>query len=234
MPEVISEIASLRVRIEDLRRKHRSIGLVPTMGALPAGHAALIHAARRENDVVVISIFVNPLQFDRPEDLEAYPRTMEDDLRVAQDCGVDIAFVPTAAELYPREPAAFVDVPALTTYLCGQFRPGHFRGVATVVMKLLNTVQPDRVYFGQKDAQQLAVIRRMVQDLNVPTAIVPVPTVREPDGLAISSRNKHLSVEQRQVAPVLSRALDAALRLIENGERSVATIRDRVLPLLAQ
>jgi len=234
MPEVISEIASLRVRLEDLRRKNRSIGLVPTMGALHAGHAALMHAARRENDVVVISIFVNPLQFDRPEDLEAYPRTMEDDLRVAQDCGVDIAFVPTAAELYPREPAAFVDVPALTTYLCGQFRPGHFRGVATVVMKLLNTVQPDRVYFGQKDAQQLAVIRRMVQDLNVPTAIVPVPTVREPDGLAISSRNKHLSVEQRQVAPVLSRALDAALRLIENGERSVATIRDRVLPLLAQ
>jgi len=233
MPEVISSPGELKDRIRELRRTGSSLGFVPTMGALHAGHAALFDSASSENDFVVASIFVNPLQFDRREDLERYPRTMEHDLLVCDQHGVDIVFAPTAAELYPGDQLAFVDVPALTESLCGKFRPGHFRGVATVVLKLLNLVQPDRAYFGEKDAQQLAVIRRMVQDLNVPVAIVPVATVREPDGLALSSRNKHLTFAERGIAPVLSRALQQALELLLNKERSVALIRESVLPLFA-
>ena len=233
MPEVISSPGELKNRIRELRRTGSSIGFVPTMGALHAGHAALFDIASSENDFVVTSIFVNPLQFDRREDLERYPRTMEHDLLICDQHGVDIVFAPTAAELYPRDQLAFVDVPALTESLCGKFEPGHFRGVATVVLKLLNLVQPDRAYFGEKDAQQLAVIRRMVQDLNVPVAIVPVATVREPDGLALSSRNKHLTIAERGIAPVLSRALQQALELLLNKERSVALIRESVLPLFA-
>lgn len=233
MPEVITEIGRLRERLQTVRRKESSIGFVPTMGALHAGHATLLEAARREDDFVVASIFVNPLQFDRKEDLETYPRTWDEDLRMCDERGVDLVFAPTSGELYPTEQLTFVDVPALDDYLCGKFRPGHFRGVATVVLKLFNIVQPDRAYFGEKDAQQLAVIRRMVQDLNVPVTIVPVPTVREQDGLALSSRNKHLTASQRQIAPVLSRALRHALDSIRGGERSVAVIRRSVQPLFA-
>lgn len=222
MPEVYSEIAALRGRLDRVA----SIGLVPTMGALHRGHAKLLEIARRENDLVVASIFVNPTQFDRKEDLENYPRTMEEDLRVCDSCGVDLVFAPAAAEMYPSESVTFVDLPALTTHLCGAHRPGHFRGVATVVLKLLNIVQPHRAYFGEKDAQQLAVIRRMVADLNVPVSIVPVATVREDDGLALSSRNKHLTPEQRAVAPLLSRALGAAITAIDQGERSSETLRN--------
>jgi len=225
MPEVYSEIAALRRRLSGAA----SIGLVPTMGALHRGHAKLLETARRENDVVVASIFVNPTQFDRKEDLENYPRTMEEDLRVCDNCGVDLVFAPSARKMYPAYPDApltFVDLPALTTHLCGAHRPGHFRGVATVVLKLLNIVQPHRAYFGEKDAQQLAVIRRMVADLNVPVTIVPVATVREEDGLALSSRNKHLTPEQRAIAPVLSRALRAAVSTIDQGERSCEVLRN--------
>jgi pantoate--beta-alanine ligase len=233
MPEVCSEIAALRQRLAG----RSSIGLVPTMGALHRGHARLLETARRENDCVVASIFVNPTQFDRSEDLENYPRTMEEDLRVCDRCGVDLVFAPSAAEMYPEYPDApltFVDLPVLTAHLCGAHRPGHFRGVATVVLKLLNIVQPDRAYFGEKDAQQLAVIRRMVADLNVPVDIIPVATVREEDGLALSSRNKHLTPEQRAIAPVLARALRAATELIDSGERSALAVREQALAIIAQ
>ena len=234
MPEVIYEGKTLRERLLNLRCNGSSIGFVPTMGALHAGHAELIDVARRENAFIVVSIFVNPLQFDRSEDLDEYPRTMEGDLRVCDEHGVDLVFAPSSAELYPQEQLAFVDVPALTESLCGPRRPGHFRGVATVVLKLFNLVQPNKAYFGEKDAQQLAVIRRMVQDLNVPVSVIPVPTVREPDGLALSSRNKHLTAAERQIAPVLWRALQHALHLITDGERSVPAIQNAVLPLFAK
>ena len=234
MPEVIRDPNELRRRLATARKNNRSIGLVPTMGALHAGHVALLQAARRQNDVAVTSIFVNPLQFDRRQDLDSYPRTMEDDLNVCGDCGVDVVFAPTEAELYPAEQLTFVESPALSAHLCGQFRSGHFRGVATVVLKLFNLVQPDRAYFGEKDAQQLAIIRRMVQDLNLPLTIVPIATVRESDGLAISSRNKLLTSQQRQIAPVLSRALRAAVELIQGGgETSVPVLHRKALAVLS-
>ncbi len=195
------------------------------MGALHGGHEALLAAARRENDFVVTSIFVNPIQFDRREDLANYPRTMNDDLQVCDGHGVDLVFAPSAADLYPGEPLTFVESPLLSTHLCGAHRAGHFRGVATVVLKLFNIVQPDRAYFGEKDAQQLAIIRRMVEDLNVPVTVVPIATVREPDGLALSSRNRHLTPHERAIAPVLSRALRRSAATIERGERSVAVIK---------
>lgn len=221
MPEVIAGVAELRARLAG----RRGVGLVPTMGALHKGHEKLLETARRENDFVVASIFVNPIQFDRREDLENYPRTMEEDLRVCDACGVDLVYAPASSDLYPREQLTFVESPVLGAHLCGAHRSGHFRGVATVVLKLFNIVQPERAYFGEKDAQQLAIIRRMVEDLNVPVVVVPVPTVREPDGLALSSRNKHLTREQRTVAPVLSHALTAASNWIEHGEKSADNIR---------
>jgi pantoate--beta-alanine ligase len=232
MPEVIAGVADLRSRLS--REREGSIGLVPTMGALHRGHGKLLDVARKENDFVVASIFVNPIQFDRAEDLAKYPRTMEDDLRTCESSGVDLVFAPTAEDLYPREQLTFVESPGMSAHLCGAFRPGHFRGVATVVLKLFNIVQPDRAYFGEKDAQQLAIIQRMVADLNVPVLVVPVETVREDDGLALSSRNKHLTKEQRSIAPVLSRALRNAIQAIERGERDVAAIRGRALETLAE
>ncbi len=231
MPEVIAGVQELRARLA--RERGRSIGLVPTMGALHRGHAALLDAARRENDFVVVSIFVNPIQFDRKEDLEKYPRTLEEDLRICGAHGVDLVFAPSAADLYPREQLTFVESPQLSTHLCGAHRPGHFRGVATVVLKLFNIVQPGRAYFGEKDAQQLAIVRRIVDDLNVPVKIVPVATVRESDGLALSSRNKHLTSRQREIAPVLSGALQTAARSIACGEREVRAIREAALQTFA-
>jgi pantoate--beta-alanine ligase len=232
MPEVMTGIGALRDRLKPERGN--SIGLVPTMGALHNGHAKLLEAARRGNDFVVASIFVNPIQFDRREDLENYPRTMEDDLLVCESHGVDLVFAPSAADLYPKEQLTFVESPMLAAHLCGAHRPGHFRGVATVVLKLFNIVQPDRAYFGEKDAQQLAIIRRMVEDLNVPVMVVPVSTVREEDGLALSSRNKHLTAAQREIAPELSRALRNAIDSIERGERRVTAIREVALAQFAQ
>lgn len=231
---VISAVAPLRELLREHRKQDRSIGFVPTMGALHTGHRQLMEKARRECDALVVSIFVNPLQFDRPDDLARYPRTFEADRALCQATGVDVIFSPTAGELYPEEQKSFVDVPELTGNLCGSFRPGHFRGVATVVMKLFGIVQPDRAYFGQKDAQQLAVITRMVQDLNVPVTIVPVPTVREADGLALSSRNKHLTRAERQIAPALYRALSVAAAQVANGEHSTAIIRENAIRFLHQ
>jgi pantoate--beta-alanine ligase len=202
-----------------------TVGLVPTMGALHAGHARLIEIARGECQTVVVSIFVNPLQFDRPSDLERYPRSLQRDLEVCSSLSVDLVFAPTEREVYPVPPLCTVEVARLGDHLCGPYRPGHFRGVATVVLKLFDIVQPDRAYFGEKDAQQLAIIRRMVSDLNVPVAIVEVPTVREPDGLALSSRNQRLSENERLLASSLYQALREAADQIAAGVRDARVVK---------
>jgi pantoate--beta-alanine ligase len=199
-------------------RKHRlSIGLVPTMGALHEGHGALMRRAREETGYVVATIFVNPTQFDRPEDLQKYPRDLDRDLAFCERLGVDVVFAPDAKEMYPGEPLTSVAVSGISTRLEGEFRPGHFRGVATVVAKLFNIIPADRAYFGEKDAQQLAVIQKMAADLDFSVMIVPVPTVREPDGLAMSSRNQRLTPDQRKIAPVIFKALCEAERSIQAG-----------------
>ena len=193
--------------IADLPRSPGSIGLVPTMGAFHAGHLALFEAARDENDVVVASLFVNPAQFGEGEDLDHYPRDEERDAKLAEEARVDVLFTPSAEEMYPDGFSTWVDVGELGEKLEGEFRPDHFRGVATVCLKLFNIVRPDRAYFGQKDAQQAAVIKQLVRDLNLGLEIRVVPTVRDEDGLALSSRNAYLSPEERQAALALPRAL---------------------------
>jgi pantoate--beta-alanine ligase len=197
------------------------------MGALHDGHAALIERARAECQTVVVSVFVNPLQFDNQDDLSRYPHTLDADLAFCERLGVDIAFCPSAAEVYPRPPECTVDVGRLGDHLCGKFRPGHFRGVATVVVKLFEMVQPHRAYFGEKDAQQLAIVKRLADDFNVPVSIVEVGTVREHDGLALSSRNRHLSPTQRSLAVFLHRALLEAKRSIDGGEEPSRAYRVR-------
>lgn len=204
------------------------------MGALHAGHEKLIETARRDSGVVVVSIFVNPLQFGPKEDFARYPRTLEADMESCRRLGVDFVFMPGVDDMYPQPQLTFVDVPRLTEYLCGKFRPGHFRGVATVVLKLFDIVQAQRAYFGEKDMQQLAVIRRMVADLNVPVTIVGVPTVREPDGLALSSRNKYLNEAERKEAPKLYFALQEAVAGIRKGERDAVKLRKTALARLEQ
>ena len=216
MVRVFDTIAATRAAIAESRLRG-SIGFVPTMGALHAGHASLIQHARSECGTVVVSVFVNPLQFDRPDDLARYPRSLDADLEICRREGVDIVFAPTISEMYPRPMEMAIDVGRLADHLCGRFRPGHFKGVATVVLKLLEIAQPDVAYFGEKDAQQLAVVRRLVTDFNVPVRIAGVPTVREPDGLALSSRNLRLSAEERQLAPCLYAALKRAAAAVENG-----------------
>ena len=216
--ELIESIGPLRHRLADARRSNATIGLVPTMGALHAGHARLIEQARSECQTVAVSIFVNPLQFDRQDDLRRYPRPLDADRRICDQLGVDVVFAPSVEEMYPIPPECTIDVGRLADHLCGKYRPGHFRGVATVVMKLFGIVQPDRAYFGEKDAQQLAIIRRLVVDLNVPIQVVGVPTVREPDGLALSSRNGQLGPAERQSAIALFRALQKADREIAAGD----------------
>ena len=195
------------------RRASGAVGLVPTMGALHAGHARLIENARAECATVVVSIFVNPLQFDRADDLAHYPRPLQADLALCEQLGAGLAFAPAPDEIYPEPPDVTVRVGQTAKYLCGAFRPGHFDGVATVVLKLFTIVQPEVAYFGEKDAQQLAIVRRMVADLNVPVRIAPVPTVREPDGLALSSRNQHLNASERALAPAQQGLTPAYLRL---------------------
>ena len=224
--EVIEEAGPFRQWCIEARSLGKTVGFVPTMGALHAGHARLLERARTECDVVTASIFVNPLQFSPTEDLAAYPRPLERDRRMAEDLGCDLLFTPGEAEMYPNgRPEVLVDPGPLGDRLEGASRPGHFAGVLTVVAKLFNLVGPARAYFGEKDAQQLALIRRMVVDLDIPIDVVPVPTVREPDGLAISSRNGYLTAEERAAAPVLFEALsDAAVR-VRQGERSADVVR---------
>jgi pantoate--beta-alanine ligase len=214
---VVRPVAEVRSAVAEARQRGATIGLVPTMGALHAGHGSLMDAARRETGFVVVSVFVNPIQFDRQDDFERYPQDISSDAEFCAARGVDLVFHPAVEDMYPAPQRAFVEVEGLTEHLCGAFRPGHFRGVATVVLKLLNMVRPDRAYFGEKDAQQLAVIQRMTRDLNVPVEIVPVETVREPDGLAMSSRNRRLSAPERQAARALSMVLFATRERIGAG-----------------
>lgn len=226
MSDLIRPIVELRRWIDFARTEGKRLALVPTMGALHAGHGALIEQAREEADILVVSIFVNPLQFDRAADYQRYARVLEQDIAFCEEREVDVVFAPDGEEMYPAPQKTFVEVTGVSDHLCGAFRPGHFRGVTTVVMKLFNIVQPDTAYFGQKDAQQLAAIRRMVADLNVPIKIIPVATVREEDGLALSSRNQRLTAEQRRAAPALYRVLEAARDKVEEGCVDAAEIRD--------
>ena len=218
------------VTIDDLWQKRRElvepVGLVPTMGFLHEGHLSLVRLAKKECASVVVSIFVNPTQFGPNEDLESYPRDLERDLALLEAEGVDMVWMPTAEVMYPPGYQTWVEVEEMTQPLEGAQRPGHFRGVTTVVAKLFNGVQPDKAYFGQKDAQQAAVIRQMVRDLNFPLQVVVAPIVREPDGLALSSRNSYLDAEQRQAATVLSRALQAAAEAYKEGERDANVMRE--------
>lgn len=224
MGVVITSIAALREHVSG-RRALGPVGFVPTMGALHEGHATLIRASRQRDATVVVSVFVNPLQFDRQDDLDRYPRTLEADAALCGALGVDVIFAPAASEMYPEPPAMGVTVGALGDHLCGPSRPGHFAGVATVVLKLFQIVQPDRAYFGEKDAQQLAVIRRLVADFNLPVTIVGMPTVREADGLAMSSRNRRLSPEGRVAALALVRALHAVVDAIAGGVTDAAAAK---------
>ena len=223
--QLLESIAPLRDRVAESRRAGRRVGLVPTMGALHAGHARLIEHARRECGLVVVSIFVNPLQFDREDDLNQYPRTIQADLDMCAACDVDVVFAPTVSEMYPSPPSCVVEVGRIADHLCGRHRRGHFRGVATVVMNLFQIVQPDRAYFGEKDAQQLAVIRHLVRDFNVPVRIEGIATARDTDGVALSSRNQRLDPEERVLARSLYRALCEARLQISRGERNAGRIK---------
>lgn len=222
--QIVHQIESLRQLVKAKRAANPAvrIGFVPTMGFLHRGHASLLDAARKECDVVILSIFVNPLQFGPNEDLERYPRDEERDMAIAREAGTDIVFFPQVSEMYPKPTQTMVSVSGVTERLCGASRPGHFDGVATVVTKLLNIVQPDKAYFGMKDAQQVAVIEQMVYDLNIPVTIVPCPIVREEDGLAMSSRNVYLSEEERKQALVLSAALEEAGSLLEARQEAIS------------
>lgn len=216
-------IPALREALDEVRRSGRKIEFVPTMGALHQGHLALVRTARQAGGVNVMSIFVNPLQFGPSEDFASYPRDLDGDLIAAERAGVDVVFAPPASEMYPAGGMQTrVEVGRLGEILEGAYRPGHFSGVATVCAKLFHIVGPDRVYLGQKDAQQVAVLRQMVEDLNLPVELVSCPTVREPDGLALSSRNRRLGPEDRRAAPALYAGLQAAARAAEAGETSAA------------
>lgn len=233
-PIIVTDIDTVRRHIADARRRGKVIGLVPTMGALHAGHVSLIRAARKECGYVAVSVFVNPMQFGPNEDLTRYPRPFEQDVAVCRREGIDLIFAPDAATMYPADFRTFVEVRELQDVLCGASRPGHFRGVATVVLKLFNIVQADNAYFGQKDAQQARVVQQMVRDLHVPIQLHFCPIVREPDGLALSSRNQYLDAEQRKHAVVLSRSLQAARALVEHGERDAAVVRQALTtPIVA-
>lgn len=216
--DICYTIKDVRERVNAWKREGLTVGFVPTMGYLHEGHKSLMQAARSNNDKVVVSVFVNPMQFGPNEDLESYPRDFEKDSALCESVGVDLIFHPEPEEMYADGFCSYVDMNGLTTELCGKSRPIHFRGVQTVVLKLFNIVKPDRAYFGQKDAQQLAVIKRMVEDLNVDTEIVGCPIVREADGLAKSSRNTYLNPDERKAALILSRSLKLGRKLIENGE----------------
>jgi pantoate--beta-alanine ligase len=225
------EIINRRQRMSSVARKirreqDRTIGLVPTMGALHEGHLSLVREARRMCDVVVVSVFVNPAQFGPGEDFERYPRNLTKDTALLTDYNVDYIFVPPVEEIYPKGFATYVNVEGLSEQLEGASRPGHFRGVATVVTILLNVVRPDFAYFGQKDAQQALVIKRLVRDLSFDTEIIVLPTVREDSGLAISSRNLYLSSEEQQAAPVIHRALARAKEIYKEGERNASRLNE--------
>jgi pantoate--beta-alanine ligase len=230
---IASTKPDLRAAIRTARAAGKIIGLVPTMGALHEGHASLVRAARAATGFVVVTVFVNPTQFGPHEDLDRYPRTFDGDLEVCARAGADLVFHPDAAEMYPADMRTFVEVEQLPDGLCGASRPGHFRGVCTVVAKLFNLVQPDVAFFGQKDAQQARIIRQMARDLDFPVEVRVCPTVREVDGLALSSRNRLLAPAHRAQAPVLYRALRKAEQLVAGGERDAATVEQAIRGHLA-
>lgn len=227
--KLVHTVVELREEVAQAKAQGLTIGLVPTMGALHEGHASLIAAANKENDFVVVSVFVNPTQFGPNEDLDAYPRTLEADCKLAEKMGANVVFAPSPKEMYPSSDDTWVEVTGdITKVLCGRTRPIHFRGVTTVVTKLFNLAQPDRAYFGQKDAQQVEVLKRMVKDLFFPLTLRVMPIIREADGLAKSSRNTYLSAEEHTAALVLSRSLKAAKAMYEAGERDAAKITTAV------
>lgn len=223
--EVVETLNSMKQSVYSFKRDGKRIGFVPTMGYLHQGHTSLIKRAREENDIVVVSIFVNPLQFGENEDFDRYPRDFERDRSLCRENSVDVIFYPPYKDMYPDGFKTYVEVKELSDVLCGKYRPGHFRGVATVVAKLFNIVQPDRAYFGRKDYQQLKIIQRMVEDLNFPVEIVGCETVREPDGLAMSSRNKYLSPEERESAIYISKAL---FRVKDAFDKNTKDVKDLV------
>ncbi|HAT4517725.1 pantoate--beta-alanine ligase [Serratia marcescens] len=226
---IIETLPMLRQQIRRWRQEGKRIALVPTMGNLHDGHMTLVDEARARADVVVVSIFVNPMQFDRPDDLARYPRTLQEDSEKLTRRGVDLVFAPAPAAVYPQglEQQTYVDVPGISTILEGASRPGHFRGVSTIVSKLFNLVQPDLACFGEKDYQQLALIRKMVADMGYDIDIVGVPTVRAKDGLALSSRNGYLTAEERKVAPQLSKIMNALAQQLANGERQIEALLEQ-------
>jgi pantoate--beta-alanine ligase len=232
--EVAKTIESVRKLVRAARGAGRKIGFVPTMGALHIGHVSLINAAAKDCDFVVVSIFVNPTQFGPGEDFQKYPRPLEADTEICRKAGVDVVFAPTPKEMYPAENLSWVNVEKLTEPLCGRSRPGHFRGVTTVCTKLFNIVAPDVAYFGQKDAQQAIVIKRMVEDLNMPLEIVVCPTVREPNGLAVSSRNQYLSEQQKKDAASIYRSLQECRRMIDAGVTETREIIAQMRKILQQ
>lgn len=221
--KIVSTVEEIRAQVKEWKKEGYTIGFVPTMGYLHEGHASLMDAAG-ENDKVVVSIFVNPIQFGPNEDLESYPRDLEHDAKVCEEHGVDLIFHPTPEEMYGEHFYTYVDMDVLTKELCGLSRPIHFRGVCTVVNKLFNIVTPDHAYFGEKDAQQLAIIKRMVKDLNMPLEVHGCPIIREEDGLAKSSRNTYLSEEERKAALVLSRSIFLGKEMVEKGERDAKKV----------
>ncbi|MDP2942316.1 MAG: pantoate--beta-alanine ligase [Candidatus Omnitrophota bacterium] len=231
--KIVSSIAEIKKELERHRKCGRAVGFVPTMGYLHEGHLSLIRKARQDNDVVVVSIFVNPTQFGPDEDYGEYPRDLRRDARLCKKAGADYIFHPTVKSMYPKEYSTFISVEGLTKNLCGKFRPGYFRGVATVVVKLFNIVKPDAAYFGQKDAQQSIVIKRMTEDLDMGIRVEVMPTVREKDGLAMSSRNSYLSSDERKRAVTIYRALQLARDLIKLDDKDARGIIREMRKMLA-
>ncbi len=227
-----TKVSEVKKQIKEWKKENLSIGFVPTMGFLHEGHASLIKAAREQNDRVAVSIFVNPMQFGPKEDLASYPRDFEKDSELCESLGVDLIFHPEPSEMYHDNFSSYVDMSVLTEELCGISRPVHFRGVCTVVNKLFNIVQPDRAYFGQKDAQQLAIIRHMVEDLNMNLEVIGCPIIREEDGLAKSSRNTYLSEEERKAALILSKSIRLGRSMVEAGEEDTSVITGAMKELI--
>lgn len=232
--KLVDSISRMTTLVKMLKKEGKSIGFVPTMGYLHEGHISLVKAAKKHTDVVVMSIFVNPLQFGPEEDFEKYPRDIKRDETLAGDAGVDVIFYPSVRDMYPEGYATYVNVESLTDQLCGASRPGHFRGVTTVVAKLFNIVKPDVAYFGQKDAQQVIVIKKMVRDLGMDIEIKAMPIIRETDGLAMSSRNLYLSEDERRSALVLNQSLEKALSLVASGERNSENVTKAIKELIAR
>jgi pantoate--beta-alanine ligase len=231
--EIVSPVKSLREKIAAWKKQGKKIGFVPTMGYLHEGHLSLVRESKKRSDVTVVSIFVNPKQFGPKEDYNLYPRDLDRDRQLLEKEGVDLLFYPSVEEMYPEDYKTYVEVEELQNKLCGRSRPGHFRGVCTVVLKLFNQVQPDEAYFGWKDAQQVIILQKMVEDLNVPVRIVPLSLIRDSDGLALSSRNKYLHQEERRAALVLKRSLDLAEKLIREGERDAVKIKQKMVQLIS-